>query len=215
MFTGIIEDLGVVKSLELTHQGGRVTISSKRVVASGLAISGSIAVNGCCLTVMEIKDESFSAELSGETLRCTSFSELQTGTSVNLERPLSAGKEFGGHFVQGHIDGIGRIVHLKPEGDSWWLAVRVPDEIARYVAIKGSIAIDGTSLTIAGWRDSIAEVALIPYTYTHTNLRNRVAGDAVNLECDILSKYIERLLEAHREPAKSRLSLQRLETEGF
>jgi riboflavin synthase len=215
MFTGIIEHLGVVKSLERTSGGGRVTIAAKSVVASGLAASSSIAVNGCCLTVVESKGESFSADLSGETFRRTSFVELQAGTTVNLERPLTAGKELGGHFVQGHVDGIGRVVHLKSEGENWWLAVRIPDELARYIAMKGSIAIDGISLTIAGWRDGVAELAIISYTHANTNLRDRTHGDAVNLECDVLSKYIERLLEEQREPTNTRLSLERLTREGF
>ncbi len=215
MFTGIIENLGVLKSMERNGAGGRVTIAAKSFLASGLAASNSIAVNGCCLTVVDAKGETFSADLSGETLRRTSFGELEAGATVNLERPLTAGKEFGGHFVQGHVDGVGRIVHLKPEGENWWLAVRVPAELARYVAMKGSIAIDGVSLTIAGWRDGVAELAIIPYTYADTNVKDRTPGDAVNLECDILSKYIERLLEAHREPATSRLTLERLTREGF
>jgi riboflavin synthase len=215
MFTGIIEDLGVIKSLERTSQGGRLIITANGSIASGLAPSGSIAVNGCCLTVVELDAESFRADLSGETLGRTSFAELRAGSTVNLERPLTAGKELGGHFVQGHVDGIGRVVHLKPEGENWWLAVRVPDELARYIAMKGSIAIDGISLTIARWREDVAELAIIPYTYTHTNLRHRTPGDAVNLECDVLSKYIERLLQQEREPAKSRLSPEGLAREGF
>lgn len=214
MFTGIIEHLGAVKSLEHSADGGRLAIRAGDV-ASSLAISNSIAVNGCCLTVVSLDGDTFSADLSGETLRKTSFGELQPGSNVNLERPLTAGKEFGGHFVQGHVDGVGRVVHLKPEGENWWLAVRVPDEIGRYVAMKGSIAVDGISLTIAGWRDGVAEMAVIPYTHTHTNLRDRVPGDAVNLECDILAKYVERLLDARHEPAPSRISLDRLVREGF
>ncbi len=214
MFTGIIEHLGVVKSLESAPEGGRLTIRAAEV-ASSLAVSHSIAVNGCCLTVVARDADSFSADLSGETLRRTSFGELRPGAVVNLERPLTAGKEFGGHFVQGHVDGIGRVVHLKPEGENWWLAVRVPDEIGRYVAMKGSIAVDGISLTIAGWRDAVAEMSVIPFTYAQTNLRDHTHGDAVNLECDILAKYVERLLDARNEPARSRISLERLAREGF
>ncbi len=214
MFTGIIEHLGVVKSLELSADGGRLAIRAGETVSS-LAISNSIAANGCCLTVVSLDGDTFSADLSGETLRKTSFGETQPGANVNLERPLTAGKEFGGHFVQGHVDGVGRVAHLKPEGENWWLAVRVPDEIGRYVAMKGSIAVDGISLTIAGWREGVAEMAIIPYTHAHTNLRDRVPGDAVNLECDILAKYVERLLDARHEPAPSRISLDRLVREGF
>lgn len=214
MFTGIIEHVGKVEKLESASGGARLTIRAPEVSPS-LAISNSIAVNGCCLTVVSFDAERFSADLSGETLHRTSFGELKPGAIVNLERPLTAGKEFGGHFVQGHVDGMGRVVHLKPEGENWWLAVRVPDEIGRYVAMKGSIAVDGISLTIAGWRDAIAEMAIIPYTYAHTNLRERTLGDAVNLECDILAKYLERLLDARQEPAPSRITLERLTREGF
>ena len=151
MFTGIIEQMGKIESPDLPAEGGRLTILAPEVAAS-LAVSSSIAVNGCCLTVVSSDSMRFAADLSGETLRRTSFGELKPGALVNLERPLTAGKEFGGHFVQGHIDGIGRVAHLKPEGESWWLGVRVPEEIARFVATKGSIAVDGISLSVAGWR---------------------------------------------------------------
>ncbi len=214
MFTGIIEHLGFVKSLESGVEGGRLTVRAAGV-APFLAVSNSIAANGCCLTVAALNDDTFSADLSGETLRRTSFGELKPDAMVNLERPLTAGKEFGGHFVQGHVDGIGRVVHLRPEGENWWVAVRVPDAIGRYIAVKGSIAVDGVSLTVAAWRDGIAEMAIIPFTYAHTNLRDRTTGDAVNLECDILAKYVERLLDARHEPAATRVSMERLIREGF
>ncbi len=214
MFTGIIDQLGTVEELKSTPGGARLTVRSPEVAPS-LAVSNSIAVNGCCLTVVARDAEHFSADLSGETLHRTSFGELKPGATVNLERPLTAGKEFGGHFVQGHVDGIGRVVHLKPEGENWWLAVRVPDEIGRYIAMKGSIAVDGISLTIAGWRDAVAEMAIIPYTYAHTNLRERTPADAVNLECDILAKYVERLFDARQELAPSRITLDRLTRQGF
>ena len=214
MFTGIIEHLGFVKSLESGVESGRLTVRAAGVVPF-LAVSNSIAVNGCCLTVAALNDDTFSADLSGETLRRTSFGELKSDAIVNLERPLTAGKEFGGHFVQGHVDGIGRVAHLRPEGENWWLAVRVPDDIGRYIAMKGSIAVDGVSLTVAAWRDGIAEMAIIPFTYAHTNLRDRTTGDAVNVECDILAKYVERLLDARHEPAASRVSMERLIREGF
>ena len=214
MFTGIIEHLGFVKSLECGAEGGRLTVRAAGI-APFLGVSNSIAVNGCCLTVAALNDDTFSADLSGETLRRTSFGELKPDAIVNLERPLTAGKEFGGHFVQGHVDGIGRVVHLRPEGENVWVAVRVPDAIGRYIAVKGSIAVDGVSLTVAAWRDGIAEMAIIPFTYAHTNLRNRTTGDAVNLECDILAKYVERLLDARHEPAATRVSMERLIREGF
>jgi riboflavin synthase len=220
MFTGIIEHTGTIESLSLQRDGGRVTIHAPSVAAS-LEVSNSIAVNGCCLTVVSLDNERFSADLSGETVRRTSFGSgahgLQVGTRVNLEQPLTAGKEFGGHFVLGHVDGTGRAAHLRSEGDSWRYGVQVPEEFARYIVPKGSVTIDGISLTVARWSNHIAEIAVIPYTYEHTNLRDRKPGDAVNLEGDVLGKYIERHLEARAAALKSQstLSLARLRDEGF
>jgi riboflavin synthase len=220
MFTGIIEHLGTIESLSIDDNGGRVTIHAPRV-ASSLAQSNSIAVNGCCLTVVSLDNERFSADLSGETVRKTSFGAgsqgLEVGSRVNLEQPLTAGKEFGGHFVLGHVDGVGRVAHLRPEGDNWWYGVQVPEEFSRYIVPKGSITIDGVSLTVARWSHSIAEIAVIPYTYEHTNLRDRKPGDAVNLEGDILGKYIERHLEAREATSESASSrtLAQLREEGF
>jgi riboflavin synthase len=190
-----------------------VTIAAPDIAGS-LAVANSIAVNGCCLTVVACDANHFAADLSGETLRRTSFGELKTGACVNLERPLTASKEFGGHFVQGHVDGVGRVSHLKPEGENWWWGVRVPEELGRYVAMKGSIALDGISLTVAGWHDQIVEIAIIPFTYAQTNLRCRKPGDAVNIECDVLAKYVERLMEA-RSAAGAPLTLERLTEDGF
>jgi len=218
MFTGIIEHVGRVESLN-TALDGAAQSSRLRVhagpLAASLAVSNSIAVNGCCLTVVEITGEAFAADLSSETLRRTSFAEIKPGTRVNLERPLTAGKEFGGHFVQGHVDGIGRVTRWEAEGANWWLGVRVPREMARYVAMKGSIAIDGISLTIANLTGDVVEAAIIPFTYANTNLQALRVGDAVNLEADILAKYVERILEARRPATASVLTVERLVEEGF
>ena len=215
MFTGIIEFVGRIDSLEKSSSGARLRVHAGPLAAA-LAVSSSIAVNGCCLTVVELNGETFAADLSAETLRRTTFSELKPGARVNLERPLSAGKELGGHFVQGHVDGVGRVTHLTPEGPDWWLGVRLPAEIERYIAMKGSIAIDGISLTVARLAgDDTIEAAVLPFTYANTNLQSLAPGDAVNLEADILAKYVERLLDSGRAPAVSRLSLDRLIEEGF
>lgn len=196
-------------------------------VVSALAVSNSIAVNGCCLTVVTLEKETFSADLSVETIQKTSFGAkncaLKKGSRVNLEQPLTTGKEFGGHFVQGHVDGTGRVTHLDregPESDSWWFGVEVPEDFARYIVPKGSITIDGISLTVARWdnRTRVVEVAVIPYTYEHTNLRDRKPGDAVNLEGDVLGKYVERYLEARNEThtaSITTLSVEKLVAEGF
>lgn len=214
MFTGIVEHVGFVESLERRSEGGRLRIRAPEL-ASGLQVGSSIAVNGCCLTIVEVSSDALAADLSGETLRRTSFEAMTPEARVNLERPLTAGKELGGHFVQGHVDGVGRVAQLKPEGDNWWLSVRVPQELGRYIAVRGSIAVDGISLTVAGWQDGIVDLAIIPFTYTHTNLHTLTVGDPVNIECDIVAKYIERLFEAQREPAASRLTIKELRRQGF
>ena len=228
MFTGLIEYVGTIESVELSDIGARPDSSDVRPdqigasirvrggpLLDGLVKSGSIAVNGCCLTAVEISKETFSADLSGETLRRTSLGKMKPGTRVNLERPLTGMKELGGHFVQGHVDGVGRVARLEPEGANWWFGVQVPSDLARYIAMKGSIALDGISLTVAGWRDGIVETAIIPFTYEHTNLSTLQVGDAVNIECDILAKYVERLLESRDPSPLSRLTVSRLIEEGF
>jgi riboflavin synthase len=215
VFTGIIEHLGTINSLQITSEGGRITVHSP-TLAKNLAISNSVAVNGCCLTIVAKDDKGFSADLSGETLRKTSLGQLTTDAKVNLEQPLTAGKEFGGHFVLGHVDAIGRFTRLEPEGENWWYAVEVPETFARYIVPQGSITIDGISLTVARWDGRVAEVAVIPYTYEHTNIRGRKIGDAVNLEGDILGKYVELYLEARNSTkATSTLTIDQLVRQGF
>ncbi len=198
MFTGITEHVGKIESLERGAEGGvlRVSLAGARAIAAEMKLGDSISVNGCCLTVAKFDAQAFSADLSGETLRRTSFGEKKAGDLVNLERPLAASARLGGHFVQGHVDGVGRVTKLVPEGDNWWLSVNVPEELRRYVAEKGSIAIDGISLTVARWQGGVADFAIIPFTHEHTNIRAMTAGNAVNLECDILAKYVESLLTA-------------------
>jgi len=215
MFTGIIEHLGTIDTLSLGSVGRRIIVQAPSLAAS-LAISGSVAVNGCCLTVVACDNKSFSADLSAETLNKTTLSFLKEGDRVNLEQPLTAGKEFGGHFVLGHVDGTGSVAAMDPEGDSWRYSVRVPPEIAKYIVPKGSITIDGISLTVARWENQIAEIAVIPFTFEHTNMRDRKPGDLVNLEADVLGKYIEQHLEARANRAsKTSISLPDLISQGF
>jgi len=221
MFTGIVEHIGTIEALTTGSDGGRVTIRASSIAPS-LAVSNSIAVNGCCLTVVAFDGDRFSADLSRETLRRTSFGAngagLKLGSRVNLEQPLTAGKEFGGHFVLGHVDGVGEVANLSAEGENWWYGVRVPDDFMRYVVPKGSVTIDGISLTVARWflfPFPTIDIAVIPYTYEHTNIRDRKPGDAVNLEGDILGKYIERHLEARKASATSALTLEALKDQGF
>jgi riboflavin synthase len=223
MFTGIIERLGTIENLARVNEGAQLTISfgaaqknaSAPDFARELAIGASIAVNGCCLTAVECDSTSFSADLSRETLERTSFADANPGRIVNLELPLAAGARLGGHFVQGHVDGVGRVERMIPEGDNWWLAVRVPQNLRRYVAEKGSLAVDGISLTVARWLEGIAEVAVIPHTYANTNLQQLTGGDAVNLEVDILAKYVESLLKGGVHPVPERITLEKLIKQGF
>jgi riboflavin synthase len=220
MFTGIIEHSGTIEALDLGADGGRVTIHAPSLAPS-LAVSNSIAVNGCCLTIVDLRNGRFSADLSGETIAKTSFGakggELKKGARVNLEQPLTAGKEFGGHFVLGHVDTTGHVTHLNAEGADWWFGVEVPADFARYVVPKGSITIDGISLTVARWQNNVAEVAVIPYTYEHTNIRDRKPGDVVNLEGDVIGKYVERYLQAGHftQRPESQLTVARFMEEGF
>ncbi|HMD41692.1 MAG TPA: riboflavin synthase [Candidatus Acidoferrum sp.] len=215
MFTGIIEALGTIDSLNLHAEGGRLTIHAP-TVAPHLAVANSIAVNGCCLTVVGVEDEKFSADLSAETIRKTSMGEWQVSMRVNLEQPMTAGKEFGGHFVLGHVDTVGRVVRLEPQGENWWYGVEVPESFVRSIVPQGSIAIDGISLTVARWQDGLAEFAIIPFTYQHTNVRDKKIGDAVNLEGDILGKYVERYLVGRTAAqSTSNLTIEQLVAQGF
>lgn len=217
MFTGITEAVGKIDSLDRRETGGRlrVNLSAAPEIAAQSKLGDSISVNGCCLTVAELTAAHFSADLSGETLRRTAFGEMKPGNLVNLERPLAAGARLGGHFVQGHVDGVGRVTRLIPEGDNWWLSVRVPEDLRRYVVEKGSIAINGVSLTVAHWHDGIADIAIIPFTYANTSVRVMSPNDAVNLEVDILAKYVESLLDARKARPSSHLTVARLVEEGF
>jgi riboflavin synthase len=217
MFTGITEHVGKIESLDRAENGGRlrVSLAGARELAKDMKLGDSISVNGCCLTVVEFEKNHFVADLSGETLRRTAFGEKKPGDPVNLERPLAANARLGGHFVQGHVDGVGRVTRLVPEGDNWWLSVRVPEDLRRYVAEKGSIALDGISLTVARWQDGVADIAIIPFTYEHTNVHAITVNDAVNIETDILAKYVEGLLAARNTPATSRLTIGELIKEGF
>lgn len=223
MFTGIIEGLGKVESLTAADDGGKLRISLASIpqIAKGMKKGDSIAVNGCCLTVVEFTKKHFSADLSGETLRRTSLGEKKPGDPVNLERPLAAGAWLGGHFVQGHVDGVGRVTALTPEGENWWLSIRVPENLRRYVAEKGSVSIEGVSLTIARWNNGVADIAVIPFTHQNTNIHSLRPGDAVNLEVDILAKYVESLLSTRASRTTTKLdmveglSLKELAEQGF
>jgi riboflavin synthase len=189
MFTGIIEELGNVEAA-----GARLSIGCSHVL-SDLTVGASIAVNGVCLTAVDVRSGGFSADLAPETLERSNLGDLTPGDRVNLERPLTLQTRLSGHIVQGHVDGTGVIESLRELGDgNWELLVKVPHDLDRLLVYKGSIAIDGISLTVASIQDCLVKVAIIPHTYEATNIVKRKSGERVNIECDILAKHVARLL---------------------
>ncbi len=193
MFTGIIEELGTVESL-VPDQGGARMVVSASVVASGSNDGDSIAVNGVCLTAVDVTASSFAADLSQETLDRSTLGDLTAGSRVNLERAVTPATRLGGHIVQGHVDARGEFISAKNTGDFWTVRVGFPSDIARYLVYKGSIAVEGISLTIANLADDYFDIAVIPKTWELTNLSTLKPGDAVNLEADVIAKYVERMM---------------------
>ena len=193
MFTGIIEEVGHIVAIEDSGEFRTLRVEAGAVL-DGIKAGASISVNGVCLTVRTYSAGSFTADLSRETLERTSLNSLHAGTVVNLERPMRADGRFGGHIVQGHVDGVGKIRSFDRDGDNWNLRVEFPESAARYIVHKGSIAIDGISLTVASLKTPVLEVAIIPHTFENTNLRHAQAGDTVNLEFDVIAKYVERMM---------------------
>jgi riboflavin synthase len=193
MFTGLIEAVGTIAAVTPTVAGNRLRINT--ALASELAPGDSLAVNGVCLTVVGGDGESVQADVSPETIRVTMLGSLAQGARVNLERPLRADARVGGHFVQGHVDAVGTIETLRQEGESYWMTIRYPPMLAPYIVRKGSVAVDGISLTVAGLGDRQFDVQIVPFTFEHTTLRTASVNDLVNLECDILGKYVVRALE--------------------
>ncbi len=194
MFTGIIEELGAVEALERTGTGARLAIRCSLVLAD-LTVGASIAVNGVCLTAVDVRRDGFSADLAPETLERSNLGDLRTEDAVNLERPLSLQTRLSGHIVQGHVDGTGVLESLRDLGNgNRELLVRTPANLDRFLVYKGSIAIDGISLTIAAIERGLVKVAIIPHTLEATNLGRRKPGDRVNIECDVLAKHVAKLL---------------------
>ena len=193
MFTGIVEEKGTVKHISLAGISGNIAIRARKVL-EGTRIGDSIAVNGVCLTVVSLRPDGFTADVMAETIRRTSLGSCQPGDPVNLERAMAADGRFGGHIVAGHIDGVGTIRSAVPEGNAVWITIDAPPQILRYIVEKGSIAIDGISLTVAYVDESVFKVSVIPHTAAETTLLSKKAGDIVNLENDIVGKYIEKLM---------------------
>ena len=197
MFTGLVEETGTLISLDRSESGARLRVRAP-LVSSDAAIGDSIAINGCCLTVVVREGETLAFDLLAETLARTNLGDLRIAASVNLERALAATARLGGHFVQGHIDCAADVIALEARGADHRLEITLPGEFAHLVAFKGSIAVDGISLTVAEVRDASFVLWIIPHTHAQTNLRERLAGEHVNLEFDLLAKYLDRMLAARR-----------------
>jgi riboflavin synthase len=208
MFTGIIEELGTV---EAAPPRLRIRCS---LVMGDMTEGASIAVNGVCLTAVELRPNGFTADVAPETLRRTNLGDLRPGSRVNLERPLSPTGRLSGHIVQGHVDGAGEFVSLEPLGDdNWWLRIRVPEELDPFLVYKGSIAIDGISLTIAEIEADILSVTIIPHTFKNTTLGSYKPGAKINLECDVLAKHVEKLLR--KIDLRKGVTIEKLKEEGY
>ena len=208
MFTGIIEELGIVRQITTN----RIIIECKQIL-DDIKLGDSIAVNGVCLTVVDVKSNSFTADISPKTKEVTSLSTLDSGNFVNLERAMKADGRFGGHIVLGHIDGRGKCIDLKSTGEFYNLRISLSPECSKYVTKKGSITVNGISLTAAEVNDDIVECSIIPHTYENTNLKTLKPGDLLNIEVDILAKYIEKFLSTGDN--RSRIDYDFLRENGF
>jgi riboflavin synthase len=214
MFTGIVEEVGRVSSIEQRGENRRIAITAENVPKE-LKNGDSVAVSGVCLTALDIKPGSFCADLAPETWARTSFSRMREGTLVNLELPMKANGRFGGHIVQGHVDAVGKLLALERIADSenWWLRIELPSDVEKYTVYKGSVCIEGISLTVAGLEGGVCTVAIIPHTVEMTNLHSLKPGDPVNLEADLIAKYVEKMMTS--EPAESTLTVEELVRQGF
>ena len=214
MFTGIIEEVGSVAAIQQAGEKRRLTVRCSRLLPE-LKHGDSIAVSGVCLTAVDLGNDSFTADLAQETWKRTSFSRLQQGALVNLELPMRANGRFDGHVVQGHVDGVGTLVSLAPikGGKDFRMTIRVPSEVTRYIVAKGSLAIEGISLTVAAVDGIEVQVAIIPHTAEVTNLNSLKPGDPVNLEVDVIAKYVEKMIAT--EKAEGSITLEKLVRAGF
>src|ERR1035438_2454307 len=219
MFTGIVEEIGRVTRIEQRGENRRITVTADHAPKE-LQTGNSVAVSGVCLTALDIKPGSFCADLAPETWVRTSFSRIHEGALVNLELPMKADGRFGGHIVQGHVDGVGKLIELERivdaegrDSENWWLHVEIPSEIEKYTVFKGSISIEGISLTVAKLERNRCTIAIIPHTVEMTNLGSLKPGDPVNLEADVIAKYVEKMMKG--EPAQSSLTVEELVQQGF
>jgi riboflavin synthase len=202
MFTGIIEELGRIREVEKRGEDARIIIEARTVTADS-AEGDSISVNGVCLTALDVQPDSFAADVSKETLLRSTLGSLRAGSAVNLERAVTPATRLGGHIVQGHVDARGKFLGFESHGESWTFRIAYPKEIARYLVFKGSVAVEGISLTIANLADEYFEIAVIPKTWEATNFSQLKPGDEVNLEVDVIAKYVERMLSVRNAGSES------------
>jgi riboflavin synthase len=214
MFTGIIEEVGTIEQIRQSGEAIVMTIGAKKILED-VHLGDSIAVNGVCLTVTSFTNRSFTVDVMPETVRATSLRTLTKGSKVNLERAMAANGRFGGHFVSGHVDGIGEIVRKWPLANAVYYEIKIPKELRKYMILKGSVAVDGTSLTIFGLTDDTFTISLIPHTRAETILGDKQPGDIVNIECDIIGKYVAQFMEGKKEEPKSAITLEFLERHGY
>ncbi len=216
MFTGIVEEVGSVREIVHGSMSIRLSISCIKIL-DDVSIGDSIAVNGICLTVTDIGTGCFSADVMPETMRKTGLEKLKIAERVNLERALRLSDRLGGHILTGHIDGTGTIIGRTEEGNAIWLTIQAPDEVLKYIVMKGSVALDGTSLTVAYTDNRAFKVSLIPLTAEKTNLGSKRAGDKINIECDVIGKYVEKLTKGYngRQSGKKDISTDFLRENGF
>jgi riboflavin synthase len=215
MFTGLVEEIGRVQSVTKSTKSARITIKASKVLEEA-KLGDSISTNGVCLTVTEYSSGSFSVDVMAETMRRSNLHILSPGDEVNLERALRLGDRLGGHMVSGHIDGMGTIANYENEDNAVWVTIETSPEILRYIVQKGSIAIDGISLTVAYVDDRVFKVSIIPHTRDITTLLRKKVGDVVNLECDMVGKYIDKLLQSREQaPVKSGIDMNFLSEHGF
>lgn len=215
MFTGIIEEIGIIQSIKKNNKSSVLSIQGKKIFAD-IHIGDSIAVNGVCLTVTTFNNKTFTADVMNETLSRSSLGSLKNGSYVNLERAMSASGRFGGHIVSGHIDGTGKIMKIKRDDNAIWYTVTVEDSLIRYIVEKGSIAIDGISLTIAKVNENSFSVSIIPHTSQETTLSHRLVGDIVNIENDVIGKYVEKLITFEKNKKnESNITMDFLINNGF
>lgn len=215
MFTGIIEEIGIIKNVKKNNKSSIITIQGKKIFED-INMGDSISVNGVCLTVTTFSNEIFTADVMNETLSRSSLSSLQNGSYVNLERAMSASGRFGGHIVSGHIDGTGKIIKIKRDDNAIWYTVTVEDNLIKYIVEKGSIAIDGISLTVANVNENSFSVSIIPHTSQETILSHRLVGNIVNIENDIIGKYVEKLITFEKNKKdESNITMDFLINNGF